>query len=1288
MNKLPKLSFLFVSIFIFGLFFTKPASADSVAVDFKQCANKPSGICDWIGSILQSSNSIFSEGMSVPQRILYRNVSSGEHTISFKYSYTKGGIHAYDFITTIGQDNDLFTPGTFPLNPCQGLSGQDLTACNSLAPDSTISNADAVAQIPLDPFDSATSGSSQSDKETAYGDRELRIYSDGTVTPTGINIEHDVANNGDTGDSDAQLNFSFNVSGCSGDCEILLYFGGHLAVGGTDNTTGVNWGPSLGSSSISGGPYHIKDLSLDGSGGSLDNQIQGADIIVPQGHIKIVKDAENNNAQDFTFHNNFGNGNPETFFLDDDSSAPGSNNTYSNNRTFDVAPGVYFVSEDAVTGWQQESATCDNGETNEQFAKIVLIKNTVGGDGTFDFTTTGSGLPVSTQIITSGNTGTVTFNDVDQDNTYSISEIVPDGWVLTSSSCTGTNAPSSITPNAGETVTCTFINSKKPQLTVIKHVITDNGGDASADDFTMNVTGTNVSDNSFPGEEAGTTVTLDPGAYSVDEVNLPGYAKSSTADCAGTLAFGDKKTCTITNDDIAPRLHLRKVVINDNGGLATTANVTLTAEGDGSNDLNGNSPVDSDSSLKADTFELSESYFGGYQSSDWVCEGDGLQEGSSLTLGIAEEATCTITNNDIPPKLHLRKVVVNDNGGESLSSDWTLIANGDGDNDISGSTPVDSGDTLQVGTFELSESGPNGYSSSSWVCTDPGLGGLINGPSTVTLYNGGETTCTITNDDIAPELTVIKHVVNDNGGKAFASDFGMTVLGTNVSDTEFPGDETGTTVTLKAGSYSVGENGISTYDASYSEDCAGSIAIGQTKTCTITNDDQPGTLIVKKIVVGSEDDESIFSFSVNEATSIAFESDGENILTVDAGTYDVTEPEVDGYTASYDNCSQLEIPNGGTETCTITNTKKGHIIVDKITDPSADPQVFGFSTTGTGYSSFSLTDSQTPNDQELVPGIYSVSEDSIGGWLKTSAVCSDGSDPSSIDLSAGEVVTCTFRNTKLGSLNIIKDARPDDEQDFTFTSNILGVSTFMLDNDGGFDNILSNSITFDSLLPSIYNINESLPNSLWSLDSITCDDLDSGLPYPITTSSTGVSVDLTAGKNVSCTFVNTKPSPTRTQGFWQTHTSFTSSIFAKPEMQKYVGVTTPVVSGSHKGIISNDPGIGSSHLFGVFYSNIAKTTQNKNRTAIDKTRMQLLQQLVAAKLNCAAFGCQTSIMNLIAGADNAYAGTSASLIQSFIGQLDAYNNSGDTLAIPSGSWGKATPQLSQSYANKAFWDNP
>src|SRR3989442_15395603 len=66
---------------------------------------------------------------------------------------------------------------------------------------------------------------------------------------------------------------------------------------------------------------------------------------------------------------------------------------------------------------------------------------------------------------------------------------------------------------------------------------------------------------------------------------------------------------------------------------------------------------------------------------------------------------------------------------------------------------------------------------------------------------------------------------------------------------------------------------------------------------------------------------------------------------------------------------------------------QGHIIVDKVTSPSGDPTSFGFSTTGTGYAGFSLTDAAAPNDQTLSPGSYSVSEAVPAGWDLTGLSC-------------------------------------------------------------------------------------------------------------------------------------------------------------------------------------------------------------------------------------------------------------------------------------------------------------
>jgi hypothetical protein len=74
--------------------------------------------------------------------------------------------------------------------------------------------------------------------------------------------------------------------------------------------------------------------------------------------------------------------------------------------------------------------------------------------------------------------------------------------------------------------------------------------------------------------------------------------------------------------------------------------------------------------------------------SAWVCVG-GYSERVEHHVGLRPEcATCTITKQRHPPQLHLRKVVVNDNGGTATVADFVLTGNGTGANDISGTSPV------------------------------------------------------------------------------------------------------------------------------------------------------------------------------------------------------------------------------------------------------------------------------------------------------------------------------------------------------------------------------------------------------------------------------------------------------------------------------------------------------------------------------------------------------------------------------------------------------------------------
>src|SRR6187551_1320887 len=99
-----------------GLFLTSTrsdAQCNSFSIDFKQGANRDNfgsytlGEIHWIGSILQSSNSRYVEGMSTLQRLVFNNLpacgtgaNQGYHKLRIKLQASKSGNHAYDFITS------------------------------------------------------------------------------------------------------------------------------------------------------------------------------------------------------------------------------------------------------------------------------------------------------------------------------------------------------------------------------------------------------------------------------------------------------------------------------------------------------------------------------------------------------------------------------------------------------------------------------------------------------------------------------------------------------------------------------------------------------------------------------------------------------------------------------------------------------------------------------------------------------------------------------------------------------------------------------------------------------------------------------------------------------------------------------------------------------------------------------------------------------------------------------------------------------------------------------------
>ena len=101
---------------------------------------------------------------------------------------------------------------------------------------------------------------------------------------------------------------------------------------------------------------------------------------------------------------------------------------------------------------------------------------------------------------------------------------------------------------------------------------------------------------------------------------------SSDCDSNGdtTVALGESKTCTLTNNDQQATITVVKKVINDNGGTAVPSDWTLTAA--------GYDPVSPD----AGTYDLSESGPANYSLASLTCDNAAGQV-TSVTLGLGED---------------------------------------------------------------------------------------------------------------------------------------------------------------------------------------------------------------------------------------------------------------------------------------------------------------------------------------------------------------------------------------------------------------------------------------------------------------------------------------------------------------------------------------------------------------------------------------------------------------------------------------------------------------------------
>ncbi len=632
---------------------------------------------------------------------------------------------------------------------------------------------------------------------------------------------------------------------------------------------------------------------------------------------------------------------------------------------------------------------------------------------------------------------------------YTITEDTPAGWT-SSSDC------SNVAPVNGQTVTCTFTNIEHGSITVHKYVLGTDGQTDVADNSPFSVSLDGGTAKSFSEDSVAVFDDLYPLTYTITEIPNPKYEQVSItpdgSELPGaqvTVTPGDNIDVYITNKQKPATIRIIKDVVSPDGAEVADNHVFSVTLNNETKEVSEDSPAIFTINTPGDYSAVEA------QDSDY---GEISYDPASVSVDYGDYKTITITNKQKPGTLTVIKHVINHEGiGAADANDFSFSLD-DGDTytpftaeegSMTGQNIVD----VAPGTYMVTENYLQGYAG-TYNDSQDGDCGNIN------IASNGAATCTITNSDIPTgmgAITVRKSLPNDNGGTAKTTDFPLWIDADNF---EVPMSVTsGEYNFLAPNTYTVSETNpgqITGYTQSIS--CTdgettitnGTIALtAQTAwVCTITNDDQPGTLHVYKHVYnndGGTKTASDFSFQVthNQTTGepVAFtECDGPTYgckdLTLDAGTYSVTELADSGYETTYsqgsesDNCNDIVITNGGTAYCNITNDDKpAGLEIIKHTD-GGDDGTFNFTVLDTNPDhEFSHDEALTTIDGsastdgyiKLKAATYDVTESVPEGWTLSSVLCNYGETQSvgepitngkRLVIGNGDYLTCTFNNTR------------------------------------------------------------------------------------------------------------------------------------------------------------------------------------------------------------------------------------------------------------------------------------
>jgi prealbumin domain-containing protein len=368
------------------------------------------------------------------------------------------------------------------------------------------------------------------------------------------------------------------------------------------------------------GSAYLKSRSSDSFTAALKDFIAPAATNISNcGTVIIRKQTnpdEDPNTTDFGYTKAFSTSpaSANTFTLKDDGVKTFSNVLQGSGYTVDettVGAGYVFQSVDcsASTGVtptingslvtfaiDNAADVLDCTYTNRAQGTIIVEKITDDGSGAFGFTSN-TLTPASFTLTTTGagalNKDSKTFSNL-APGTYDVAETVPAGWNIAGTpSCDDGSSPASIGLSAGETVTCTFHDTREKGAILItktrKHAA-DGSGDHPHPGVTFTVTGGELPAAGVSGVTnasgqiciTGLVLSGFVGNYTVTETVPSGYSADGgpqtvavTAESAGCGVSDSPTTANFRNTPLTDL----SVTINSQVNGGTDSNVSCTPDG-------------------------------------------------------------------------------------------------------------------------------------------------------------------------------------------------------------------------------------------------------------------------------------------------------------------------------------------------------------------------------------------------------------------------------------------------------------------------------------------------------------------------------------------------------------------------------------------------------------------------------------------------------------------------------------------------------------------------------------